>query len=98
MCQDSREPSELKETGRIPGAINVPVKSAPDSFFLSDDEFEDNYGFPRPSKDSEVVFYCKAGVRSRAAAELAKSAGWKKVGEYPGSWLEWFEKGGKIER
>ncbi len=35
------------------------------------------------------MFYCKAGVRSRAAAELAKHAGWEKVGEYPGSWMEW---------
>ncbi|KAK4166003.1 cytochrome P450 61 [Cladorrhinum sp. PSN259] len=95
---DSREPSELQETGRIPGAINIPVKSAPDSFFIPEDEFEDHYGFPRPSKDTEVLFYCRAGVRSRAAAELAKHAGWTNVGEYPGSWLDWFEKGGKIER
>jgi rhodanese-related sulfurtransferase len=40
------------------------------------------------------VFYCKAGVRSRAAAELARQAGWEKVGEYPGSWLDWEKNGG----
>lgn len=45
-----------------------------------------------------MVFYCKAGVRSRAAAGLAREAGWKNTGEYRGAWSEWFEKGGKVER
>ncbi|KAL2189532.1 Rhodanese-like protein [Thermothelomyces heterothallicus CBS 203.75] len=95
---DVREPHELKESGRIPGAINIPVTSAPDSFFISEEEFEDRYGYPRPARDAEVVFYCRAGVRSRAAAGLAREAGWTNVGEYPGSWLDWAAKGGKIER
>ncbi|CAK7228536.1 Thiosulfate sulfurtransferase rdl2, mitochondrial [Sporothrix curviconia] len=95
---DAREPAELKDTGRIPGAINIPVTTAPDGFFLPDEEFEDRFGFARPDRDTEVIFYCKAGVRSRAAAGLAKEAGWTKVGEYPGSWLDWSGKGGPIER
>ena len=95
---DAREPAELKDTGRIPGAINIPVTTAPDSFFLPDEEFEDRFGFARPDRDTEVIFYCKAGVRSRAAAGLAKEAGWTKVGEYPGSWLDWSGKGGPVER
>ncbi|KAK4246380.1 Rhodanese-like domain-containing protein [Corynascus novoguineensis] len=95
---DVREPHELKESGRIPGALNVPVGSAPDSFFVGEDEFEDRFGRPRPPRDAEVVFYCRAGVRSRAAAGLARDAGWTNVGEYPGSWLDWVAKGGKIER
>lgn len=44
-----------------------------------------------------MVFYCKAGVRSRAAAELAKQAGWKAVGEYPGSWMDWEKNDGAKE-
>ncbi|KAK0735869.1 Rhodanese-like domain-containing protein [Apiosordaria backusii] len=95
---DSREPGELQQTGHIPHAINIPVTTSPDSFFIPEEEFEDRFGFPRPSKDQELIFYCKAGVRSRAAAQLAKQAGWEKVGEYPGSWLDWFEKGGPVER
>lgn len=42
--------------------------------------------------------YCKAGVRSRAAAGLARQAGWEKVSEYQGSWLDWAGNGGKIDR
>ncbi|KAI0100834.1 Rhodanese-like domain-containing protein [Nemania sp. FL0031] len=95
---DVREPNELQSTGRIPGAVNVPITTWPDSFHISADEFEDRFGFARPAPGDEVVFYCKAGVRSRAAAGIAREAGWKEVGEYPGSWIEWSGKGGEVER
>ncbi|KAI8628260.1 Rhodanese-like domain-containing protein [Xylariaceae sp. FL1651] len=95
---DVREPSELKSTGRIPGAVNIPITTSPDSFHLTPEEFEDRFGFARPGPDDEVVFYCKAGVRSRAAAGIAREAGWRHVGEYPGSWIEWSGKGGAVER
>ncbi|KAI2624305.1 Rhodanese-like protein [Hypoxylon sp. NC1633] len=98
---DVREPSELASTGRIPGALNIPISSAPDSFHVSAAEFEERFGFERPRPDAdggELVLYCKAGVRSRAAAAIARDAGFARVGEYPGSWLDWVEKGGKVER
>lgn len=60
-------------------------------------EFEDKFGFEKPTADQELVFYCKAGVRSSAAAGLARQVGYQKVGEYRGSWLEWTKKGGKAE-
>lgn len=95
---DTREPGELASTGHVPGAINIPVASSPDSFHMTEEDFEDRFGRARPAKDAEVVFYCKAGVRSRALAGLARDAGWTRVGEYPGSWLDWVGKGGKVER
>ncbi|KAJ4416746.1 Thiosulfate sulfurtransferase rdl2, mitochondrial [Gnomoniopsis sp. IMI 355080] len=95
---DVREPGELKSTGRIPHAISIPITSSPESFHITEEEFEDRFGYPRPGKDQEVVFYCKAGVRSRAAAGLARDAGWQKVGEYPGSFMDWAGNGGDVER
>ncbi|RMZ81064.1 hypothetical protein DV738_g2350, partial [Chaetothyriales sp. CBS 135597] len=96
---DVREPGELASTGTIPTAINVPVASAPDSFFLPAEEFEIRYGFERPGDDTEVVFFCKAGVRSAAAARLAAQAGFGgSVGEFPGSWNEWVERGGEVQK
>jgi len=92
-----REPSELQQTGTIPGSINIPIKSRPDSFHITEEEFEDRFGFERPGQDVELVVFCKAGVRSRAAAELAKSQGWGNVIEYEGSWLDWEGNGGKTE-
>ena len=96
--KDTREPSELQDTGRIPTALNIPITSQPDSFFISEEQFEDRFGFERPPKDKEVIFYCRAGVRSRAAAQLARQGGWERTGEYAGSWLDWAEKGGAVER
>lgn len=97
---DVREPGELQSTGRIPGSQNLPVSTGADGFFLPADEFEERFGFPKPDagKD-EVIFYCKAGVRSRAASALAQQASFAaKVGEFPGSWIEWVEKGGEVQR
>lgn len=47
-----------------------------------------------------MVFYCKAGVRARTAAQLALQAGYdpKRVGVYDGSWLDWVDNGGKVEK
>jgi len=44
--------------------------------------------------EREVVFYCRSGVRSKAAAGLAVQAGYEGVGEYRGSWVDWVEKEG----
>ncbi|XWW95072.1 hypothetical protein V2A60_003023 [Cordyceps javanica] len=95
---DVREPVELRETGKIPGAINIPVTTAVQSFHVPEEEFEDMFGYPRPGKDKTLVFYCKAGVRARTAAGLALHAGWTNVGEYPGSWLDWAEHNGPVEK
>jgi len=96
---DVREPSELRSTGKIPSAQNLPITSAADGFFLPAEEFEERFGFEKPGKEDEVIFYCRAGVRSRAAATLAGQAGFGgKIGEFPGSWIEWSEKGGEIEK
>ncbi|UKZ85507.1 uncharacterized protein TrAFT101_001363 [Trichoderma asperellum] len=94
---DVREPSELLDTGKIPGAINIPITSAVQSFHISDEDFEDMYGYSRPPKDAPLLFYCKAGVRAKAAAGLAQHAGWESVGEYPGSWLDWDKNKGPVE-
>ena len=98
---DVREPNELLQTGRIPTAKSIPISSAPDAFFMPEEDFETKFGFPRPSEKDEVIFYCKAGVRSRQAALLAgqaRPAFGGKVGNYNGSWLDWEKNGGKAER
>ena len=102
---DVREPAEYA-AGCIPTAINIPIASQPDALFSPDDEFEERFGFPKPGREpgqenegqqKEVIFYCKAGVRSRAAAVMARQAGFAKIGEYNGSWLDWERNGGRTE-
>ncbi|KXL46573.1 MAG: hypothetical protein FE78DRAFT_165849 [Acidomyces sp. 'richmondensis'] len=94
---DVREPAEYEE-GFIPGAINIPIKSQPDALLLPPDEFEGRFGFPKPDKEKELVFYCLGGVRASAAAQLAAQNGYKKVKEYRGSWKDWQKNGGTEAR
>ena len=96
---DVREPSELQDSGKIPTSLNLPLKTSPDFMFMAADEFEDRFGRPRPGPNDEVIFYCRSGVRSKAAAELAKQTGFGgTVSEFPGSWIEWEKNGGTVER
>ncbi|KAJ5278901.1 hypothetical protein N7478_004273 [Penicillium angulare] len=99
---DVREPAELNGTGIIPSAINIPLASQPDALYLEADEFETRFGFPKPviEKDQQIVFYCKAGVRAEAAAQLAVAAGYDAdaIGIYYGSWLDWAKNGGRVEK
>ena len=88
-----REPHEYVE-GHIPGAVNMPINSAPDGIFLDPDTFEERFGFPKPETDAPVLFYCKAGVRSRASAGLAKESGYKNINEYRGSYDDWLKNNG----
>lgn len=49
---------------------------------------------------NDMVFYCKAGVRAKAAAQLAVQAGYdpRRIGVYDGSWLDWEKRGGRVEK
>lgn len=99
---DVREPAELSSTGIIPSAVSVPLASQPDAFFLTPEEFETRFGYPKPGagEEGDIVFYCKAGVRAKAAAQLAVQAGYdaERIGVYDGSWLDWADRKGKVER
>ncbi|OGM49062.1 Rhodanese domain protein [Aspergillus bombycis] len=99
---DVREPAELSSTGIIPSAVSVPLASQPDAFFLTPEEFETRFGYPKPGagEEGDIVFYCKAGVRAKAAAQLAVQAGYdaERIGVYEGSWLDWADRGGRVER
>lgn len=102
---DVREPVELTSTGIIPSAVSVPLGSQPDALFLTPEEFETRFGYPKPGAAEEeakkdIVFYCKAGVRAKTAAQLAVQAGYdpQRVGVYEGSWLDWSGKGGRVQK
>ena len=97
MLIDVREPHETS-AGTIPTAFTLPLSSNPDALLLQPDEFAARFGFAKPPITKELVFYCKAGVRSSAAAQIAKQGGYEKVGEYRGSWLDWQRKGGTTSK
>lgn len=73
----------------------MPIKTSPDGIFLPPDEFEDRFGFTKPPTTNKIIFYCKAGVRSSSAAQLALQHGYTNVGEYKGSYDDWVKNGGE---
>lgn len=96
---DTREPSELQAKGTIPHALNVPVNTHPEAFGLPPDEFRLLFGFDLPDPGTSVlVMFCRAGVRAKEAAGLARDAGYPYVGMYPGSWLDWEKNEGRTEQ
>src|SRR3954468_8210601 len=73
---DVRTKPELQYVGSVPGAVAVEWQTYPG-------------GKPNPeflgqlagatTKDEPVMFLCRSGVRSHAAAEAATRAGWKET-------------------
>ena len=50
-----------------------------EAFSLNAEDFQKKYGTLKPSKEDEnVLFYCKAGVRSRTAMETVHQLGYTK--------------------
>jgi 3-mercaptopyruvate sulfurtransferase SseA len=92
---DVRSPGEIRETGLIPFAINIPVEAVA-TVLREDydkDEFEDVFGREKPTQQGHrLVFYCKSGGRSAIACSMAESLGFQSVSNYGGSWMEWSSK------
>ena len=88
---DVREPFEVSQ-GRVNSEkyVNVPIGQVFQSMRLSDEEFLEKYGAPRPGKDSEeIVAMCLGGVRSTWAMQTFHHFGFSKTRHYPGGWSEW---------
>jgi rhodanese-related sulfurtransferase len=71
---DVRTRPELQYVGRIPGSVAIEWQTYPGG--------KPNEGFldelaSAAAKDDEVLFLCRSGARSNAAAQAAASAGWK---------------------
>ncbi|KAJ8077327.1 Thiosulfate sulfurtransferase rdl2, mitochondrial [Marasmius tenuissimus] len=91
---DVREPDEVIQ-GMIPSAVNLPLSVLPEALNTPAEFFQEKYGFPKPQKIQEVIFYCRSGKRSASASDIAKRNGYSNIYNYEGSWLEWVSKEGK---
>ena len=74
---DVREPNEVLQ-GMIPSAVNLPLSDFPVALRMDADKFKEKYGFKKPKVDQEVVFYCRSGMRSSTASDVARRNGYKK--------------------
>jgi rhodanese-related sulfurtransferase len=73
---DVRTKPELAYVGKIPGSLAVEWQTYPGG--RENPEFLAELAAAVP-KDQPVMFLCRSGVRSNAAAEAATRAGWKEA-------------------
>lgn len=85
---DVREPNEVLQ-GSIPSSVNLPLSVLPNSLHLDPATFKEKFGFEKPRPDQPLVFYCRSGVRSTSACDIAKRNGFTNIHNYKGSWLDW---------
>jgi rhodanese-related sulfurtransferase len=71
----------------IPSAVNLPLSDFPVALRMDADKFKEKYGFKKPKADQEVVFYCRSGMRSSTASDVARRNGYKKYA-YPHTRVE----------
>lgn len=67
------------------------MRELDEALLLDEKSFEKRYGAPKLEKDEEIIFSCKSGVRSEAACSIASQIGFKRVKNYRGSAMEWFD-------
>ena len=82
--------SGLPREGHILGALNIPW----DSFYEQDGTVKPVEEIlrivdPGLRRDQEVVTYCTGGVRSAWLYFVLRLAGFERVRNYAGSWMEW---------
>ena len=85
---DVREGQELRETGKIKGAIHVPRGLL--EFIFRPEDYVDN------EENMKILVYCAAGARAALAAKTLMDIGYKNVFNL-GGFKEWVEGGGEIE-
>jgi len=73
---DVRTTPELLYVGRVPGSLTVEWQTYPGS--KPNPEFIGELA-AAAGKDEPVMFLCRSGARSHAAAEAAMRAGWKET-------------------
>jgi rhodanese-related sulfurtransferase len=56
----------------------IPLQEFSDAFGLEEEDFEDSYGFKKPKKEELLIVYCRSGIRSAVAAQIAEEFGYNK--------------------
>ncbi len=75
---DVREEAEVAETGMIPGAVNIPIRTLAQNV-------------DQIPTDMPVVVYCKSGFRAALSAGALHMMGFENVQAFPPSYQGWEE-------
>lgn len=95
-CRDPRqyrgEVTRGERKGRIPGAVNLPIKSLVEGehkTFKADEELRRIYEAAGVTPDQQVITYCNAGVSASVGLFALKLLGYLYATNFAGSWYEW---------
>ena len=77
---DIRELNELELTGRVEGAIHIPMGNLDTLLDPNSDVFKNG----EIDKDKEVVLFCAGGVRSEMSVKSLIAKGYKKISHIEG--------------
>ena len=97
---DVRNVDEIAYTGKLSDVVEtlpLPVIVNYGAFNMEADDFEEQFGFEKPTPDRTIVFTCKAGIRSSQAAQFAAMAGYTNLVNYMGGADEWFAGSGGVQ-
>ncbi|GFY52429.1 hypothetical protein TNIN_205251 [Trichonephila inaurata madagascariensis] len=96
---DVREPAELKDDGKIPNSVNIPLGQIADAFKMPETDFKSKYGIPKPDAEAEsFVLSCRSGKRATDAFQKLSSLGYNNMSVYSGSFQDWVKNGGPVEK
>ena len=90
---DVRNPDEVAYTGSLaPGVptLPLPILMETNAFGMEPEDFEDKFGFAKPTPDETLIFTCASGIRSVYACQFAAPHGYSKLVNYMGGASEWF--------
>jgi rhodanese-related sulfurtransferase len=90
---DVREPPELSQTGRIPGALHIPRGLL---------EFQADPGSPafnpHLNQTTKIIINCASGGRSALAGKTLQEMGYVNVYNLTGGMTAWLQGGGPVEK
>ena len=93
---DVREPAELEQLGRVPGAVNCPLGDIAAAFDMSEEDFQHSYGCEKPDSEDQIVTLCAMGIRSAKALGILAGMGYTNLSNYRGSFNDWHENTEKL--
>jgi rhodanese-related sulfurtransferase len=92
LVVDVRDPSEVENSGKVAGAVNV---SRGMLEFRADPDLPSHD--PNFTKDKTLILYCASGGRSALSGKLLKDLGYARVYNL-GAFKDWAEAGGAVDK
>lgn len=86
---DCRTVNEVTSWGIVEGAKVLPAHEMFEAFHMTPEDFETEFGFPKPKPEETVIFYCQYGPRSLMAAQILSWLGYENVLHFRDGYHEW---------